>query len=105
MTVEMRQPGGGVLIQLDGTFDLPAARDVGGRLAALPVGTSVVIDFSHVKQIMDLGVAALVSGLSARDGPHVAFRGLCRHQHRLFRYFGLDLDAWGKAESPASERG
>lgn len=93
MTDERLQPGGEILIRVDGTFDAPAAWDVRGRLGAIPATSNVVLDFTHVRDFDDLGVAVIAPGLVAGKGPRVVVRGLRQHQHRLFRYFGVDLDA------------
>lgn len=93
MTDERRDSGSEILIRLDGTFDAVAAWDVRGRLGAMPSGTNVVLDFSQVREFLDLGVAVMASGLTSTAGPHVVVRGLRQHQHRMFRYFGVDLDA------------
>jgi len=53
----------------------------------------VVLDFTRVKEFLDLGVAVLAPGLLDRDGPRVSVRGLRQHQHRMFRYFGIDVGA------------
>jgi hypothetical protein len=83
---------GEVLIQLEGTFDAPAAREVRARLRALPADARVVVDFGRVGTFLDLGVAVMAPGLLEEAG-RVSVRGLRQHQHRLFRYFGVDLDA------------
>jgi hypothetical protein len=93
MTEEMLQPGGAILIRVDGTFDAPAAWVVRGRLGAIPETSNVVIDFCQVREFNDLGLAVMASGLLPGHGPHVVVRGLRQHQHRMLRYFGVDLDA------------
>jgi anti-anti-sigma regulatory factor len=93
MTRETVQPGGEILVRLDGKFDAVAAWQVRARLGALPRTAKVVMDFSQVREFQDLGVAVMATSLAAREGPHVVVRGLCQHQHRMFRYFGVDLDA------------
>jgi anti-anti-sigma regulatory factor len=93
MTRETVQSGGEILVRLDGKFDAVAAWQIRARLGALPRNANVVIDFSQVREFQDLGVAVMASSLAAREGPHVVVRGLCQHQHRMFRYFGVDLDA------------
>jgi hypothetical protein len=93
MTDESLQPGGEILIRVDGTFDAPAAWKVRGRIGAIPQSSNVVIDFSQVRDFDDLGVAVMASGLVGGLWPHVVVRGLRQHQHRMFRYFGVDLDA------------
>jgi len=93
MAQETRQPDGSTLIRLDGNFDAVAAWGVRGRLGACAPGEALVLDFSQVRAFDDLGVAVLASGLAAHREGDVAVRGLRQHQHRMFRYFGLDLDA------------
>jgi hypothetical protein len=93
MRRETVEGGGDVLIQLDGTFDAVAAWGLKSRLGALPRDANVVLDFSQVREFYDLGLAVMASSFAEREGPHVAVRGLCQHQHRLLRYFGVDLEA------------
>ncbi|HTP25613.1 MAG TPA: STAS domain-containing protein [Anaeromyxobacteraceae bacterium] len=81
-----------VLIRLDGIFDAPAAFAVCGRLGAAAAGSRVVIDFSQVTKFDDRGVAVMAASLGAEKGPRVFVRGLRQHQHRIFRYLGVDLD-------------
>ena len=82
-----------VVIRVDGVFDAVAAWSVRGQLGKLPAEARVVLDFSQVREFYDLGVAVMASGLAALQGPNVAVRGLRQHQHRMFRYFGIDVDA------------
>ena len=93
MTHESAEPGGEILIQLDGTFDAVAASSLRRRLDGLPSDARVVLDFSQVRDFYDYGIAVMASTLARREGPRVVVRGLCQHQHRLLRYFGVDLDA------------
>jgi hypothetical protein len=93
MTRETVQAGGETLVRLEGKFDAVAAWQMRARLGALPLTAEIVIDFSQVREFQDLGVAVLATCLAARDGPNVAVRGLCQHQRRMFRYFGVDVDA------------
>lgn len=95
MVQERRQPSGVIVIQIDGTFDAAAAWQVRGRLGGLQAGEHVVLDFSAVREFFDLGIAVVANGLAATARPHVEMRGLRDHQHRLFRYFGVDVDASG----------
>ena len=83
---------GEVLIQVEGTFDALAARDVRARLRALPRDARVVVDFGRVREFLDLGVAVVAPGLLEDQDRRVSVRGLRQHQRRLFRYFGVDLD-------------
>ncbi len=92
----------GESLAFDGGFDVDAARRLAEWLARLPPRTPVHLDFSRVQRIEDRGLAALAAALSDvenRDGPggpQLVFHGLCRHQIRLLRYFGVD------AEPPAA---
>jgi len=87
-----------VLIQVEGTFDAVAARDVRARLRAAPADAQVVVDFGHVREFLDLGVAVVAPGLLEDRARPVSVRGLLQHQRRLFRYFGVSLDALGTTE-------
>jgi STAS domain-containing protein len=90
------------LIQVDGTFDAVAAWDVRRRLRELPPSAHVVLDFTRVKEFLDLGVAVVAPGLLERGGPGVSVRGLRQHQHRMFRYFGVDVGAAVSAAAVAA---
>ncbi len=70
-------------------------------LGDLPTATPLVIDFSRVDELQDVGVAAVAPELANHSG--VALRGLGRHHLRLLRYCGLELplgrrDALGSAD-------
>ena len=92
MMQETTAPGGEILISLDGAFDAFAAWQIRGRLVSLPPESSVVLDFTAVDEFFDLGVAVMAHGLAVNEGARVEMRGLHEHQHRLFRYFGIDAD-------------
>jgi hypothetical protein len=105
MTPVTSSPAGEELIQVDGTFDAVAAWNLRKRLREVPSGVRVVLDFTRVKEFLDLGVAVVAPGLLDRDGPRVSVRGLRQHQHRMFRYFGVDVGtAVGAAAAEAAER-
>jgi STAS domain-containing protein len=93
MTNVTQTSTGEVLIQVDGTFDAVAARDVRAWLQSLPAGVHVVLDFGRVAEFLDLGVAVMAPGLLEERTRAVSVRGLRQHHYRLFRYFGVDLDA------------
>lgn len=86
-----RGSGGELLIRIDGTFDRQAASRLSGWLGEVPPEAPVVLDFSRVREFHDFGVAAMASQLAGRAPVQVV--GLGRHQHRLLRYFGVDLGA------------
>jgi hypothetical protein len=83
--------GGRTVIRLSGVFDRASACELTERLEGEP-GTEVVLDFSLVREFADLGVAALAHDL-AGGGRRLIMRGLRQHQLRIFRYFGVDVEA------------
>src|ERR1700686_1189838 len=92
MTQVLARSAGQVLLEIYGTFDAIAAWDVRRRLRALPPDAHVVLDFTRVKEFLDLGVAVVDPGLLLdHEHPRVTLRGLRQHQQRMFRYFGVDL--------------
>jgi anti-anti-sigma regulatory factor len=93
MVVESRQPSGEIVISVEGTFDAVAAWQLRGRLGGIPSAERVVLDFTQVRDFADLGIAVVANGLAEAQLPRVEMRGLREHQHRLFRYFGVDVDA------------
>lgn len=80
---------GEVFIEIEGTFDRNAAARLSRWLGDLPNATRLVIDFSRVHDLQDVGVAAVAPELANHSG--LALRGLGRHQLRLLRYCGLEL--------------
>ncbi len=82
---------GEVFIQVGGTFDRNAAARLSRWVGDLPNATPLVIDFSRVDDLQDVGVAAVAPQLASHSG--VALRGLGRHHLRLLRYCGLELPA------------
>jgi hypothetical protein len=81
---------GELVIRMDGAFDGKAATRLVGWLAEVPKDGSLVLDFSAVRDCQDFGLAAVASALAARDRLEV--RGLTRHQERMLRYFGVELE-------------
>ena len=84
-----RGEAGEVLVQVAGTFDRNAAARLSRWLAELPRAVSLVIDFSRVDDLQDVGVAAVAQELAGHSG--IALRGLGRHHLRLLRYCGVEL--------------
>ncbi len=84
-----RGEAGEVLIRIEGIFDRNAAARLSRWLSGLPVATPLVIDFSRVDDLQDVGVAAVAQDLVGHTG--VALRGLGRHHLRLLRYCGLEV--------------
>jgi anti-anti-sigma regulatory factor len=77
-----------LVIQMDGTFDVPAAERVAQALSDANDGLEVRIDLTRVRDFHDFGVAVLARALAAHRGVNV--RGLRTHQIRLLRYLGID---------------
>ncbi len=95
--IERETEGDHVVIRVSGTFDSASASELRDWVSRERSG-ELVLDFSHVREFADLGVAALARGLSDGDR-RLRFRGLRQHQLRIFRYFGWDLD--GRRAAPA----
>ncbi len=88
---------GEVVIRIDGAFDAKEASRLSGWLGEVPRTERLVLDFSGVRICQDFGLAAVARDLSTRDG--LVVRGLTRHQERMLRYFGVDLDRLGGSEA------
>jgi anti-anti-sigma regulatory factor len=84
-----RGEAGEVLIRIEGIFDRNAAARLSRWISGVPRATPLVIDFSRVDDLQDVGVATVAQQLVGHSG--VALRGLGRHQLRLLRYCGLEL--------------
>ncbi len=78
------------VLQLEGEFDLPAARVLEHSLRGFKTGDTVRIDFSRVQRLHDYGIATLARALTKLDGATVKLEGLRTHHVRLLRYFGVD---------------
>ncbi len=88
MTVsEQRQR---TVIQLDGVFDVPAARQLAAELDEARYG-EVRIDLTRVREFHDFGVALLAQTIAGRRAP-TAVLGLHEHHLRLLKYLGIDCD-------------
>ncbi len=88
--IETEFEGGRTLFRVSGVFDSASAHELSERLAPR-AGEDVILDFSLVREFDDLGIAALARGVAGRD--RLSLRGLRQHQRRIFRYFGVDVDA------------
>jgi anti-anti-sigma regulatory factor len=77
------------VLRLSGVFDRDSASALREELARAPAG-ELVVDFSHVREFADLGVAVLARDLAA-GARRLRLRGLRTHQLRLFRYFGVEV--------------
>lgn len=78
-----------VTFRLHGIFDARAAVRLRQLLEGEVDVIKVVIDFSRVRQFVDVAVAVLSGGLKSRA---VELRGLGRHQQSVFRYFDIKVE-------------
>jgi anti-anti-sigma regulatory factor len=85
-----RSKRGELLIELDGVFDVPAAKRLGRELERVGRGGAVRIDVARVSFFEDFGLALLAQALGETRAGRVALLGLRTHQVRILRYFGLD---------------
>ena len=76
-----------MIIEMNGTFDVPAAQFVAQQLEVAGE-RDVRIDLTHVREFHDFGVALLAKALAGRR--RVSVRGLRTHQVRLMRYLGIE---------------
>jgi anti-anti-sigma regulatory factor len=97
----MRGAQGEVVIRIDGTFDAKAASRLAGWLVEVPREESLVLDFTQVRRCEDFGLASVADDLGARG--HLVVRGLTRHQERMLRYLGVELDKVAEDELPPGE--
>jgi hypothetical protein len=97
-----RSVRGELLVELDGVFDVPAAKRLGAVLERARPGAAVRIDAARVSRFEDFGLALLAQALGETGATRVALRGLRIHQLRILRYFGVD-PARLRARVPALE--
>ncbi len=90
-SIQTEMEGARTVIRVAGVFDRASAFELRDRLER-EVARDLVLDFSLVREFADLGVATLAHGLAGADR-RLHMRGLRQHQLRMFRYFGLDVDA------------
>jgi hypothetical protein len=86
-----RGEGGELVIRIDGSFDAKAAARLAGWLGEVPSGDDLVLDFTQVRDCQDFSLASVARNLASR-GTRLQVRGLTRHQERMLRYFGVELD-------------
>jgi anti-anti-sigma regulatory factor len=88
-SIQTERERGRTVVRLAGVFDHASAFELHERLEREPDG-DLVLDFSSVRELADLGVAALAHGLAAGER-RLRLRGLRRRQIAIFRYFGVAL--------------
>ena len=91
-SIQTETEGARTVIRVAGVFDRASAFELRDRLER-EVARDLVLDFSLVREFADLGVATLAHGLAGGADRRLHLRGLRQHQLRIFRYFGLDVDA------------
>jgi anti-anti-sigma regulatory factor len=77
-------------IELHGTFDARAARDVLALLQRQADTAHVELDFSRVNTFQDFALDMLVQGLSRLPGLHLKTRGIPSHPARVLQYMNID---------------
>lgn len=76
---------------MSGRFDGACAWDLGLKLGREAL-REVVLDFSRVGDFVDYAIAIVANGLLGLNGKAVQLRGLRKHQERVFKYFGVDVE-------------
>jgi hypothetical protein len=92
---------GELVVKLAGTFDGKTATRLSGWLGEIPASDDLVLDFTQVRDLQDLGLAAVARSLGAR-GARLSVHGLTRHQERLLAYFGVELGAPRRRDGDAT---
>lgn len=98
------ESSGKVVFHPRGTLDGQAARLLQGLIGDLDPDVAVEVDFSQVREFMDVSVGVLTRSLSGRP---VHLRGLRTHQERMFQYFGISTGTaarayWTPEEQPVA---
>jgi anti-anti-sigma regulatory factor len=89
-------------VSLQGTFDATEAWRLHDMLAHLAPETYVSFDFREVRAFHDFAVALLAKDILAMRGRMEA-TGLCQHQRRILKYFGVDEAGFGEpCDAPGS---
>ena len=78
------------IVELEGVFDVPAAKRVAAVIEHARPGEAIRVDAARVSRFEDFGLAVLAQALGATSAARVAIRGLRDHQLRILRYFGVD---------------
>ncbi len=88
--VSREAEAGRVVLRFNGDFDRASALDLRETISALD--GSLLLDFSQVRDLDDLGLATLARLLTENRLWRFALRGLRRRQLRLLRYLGMEVD-------------
>jgi hypothetical protein len=103
MVAMLQGESGEVVIQVEGRLDRLATSRIARCLGDLPPAAPLVVDFSRVEDLPDVGLAEVARQLAGHSG--VAVRGLGRHQLRLLRYCGMQLADDRRDADPDEARG
>lgn len=99
----MDQSGKGVddivVLSLEGTFDAAHAWRLHDTLAQLTRRPRVSLDFRDVRIFHDFAIALLARDLLAGAG-RIQATGLCQHQRRILKYFGVGDVGLGEPSAP-----
>jgi hypothetical protein len=95
---EVRAPLLQLVFSISGVFDPISAAALRERLAELPRGAAVVLDFSDASQVSDLALWVL---LAPPRHPGLVLRHLTHHHERMLRYLGLDGSLLARARDEA----
>jgi anti-anti-sigma regulatory factor len=105
-TLQMRreEQDGSVTLKLEGTFSGQAAEELEGWLSDLAGdgARDVVLDFSRVREFLDLSVVSIAEAID-RSSPfpaNIRLRGIGPHQERVFRCFGIRTDKESPRDLP-----
>ena len=79
-------------VELDGVFDLNAARALDQTVDSVKRGGSLLVDLRRVRDFHDAGLAVLARTIQrSREDLELEVRGLRERQHQMLRYFGVEL--------------
>jgi STAS domain len=92
LTIIRRPTSGGVVVAIEGPFDVADVDQLHILASTLDADGPVSLDFHKVRSASDTAIARLAGGL--RDVPRPVWMvGLSEHQRRLLKYIGLATGA------------
>jgi STAS domain len=89
MDAHVECPPGDEVFSIAGIFNAITAVRWGTQLAELPPEASVVLDFSHAREVSDLALGVLATTVAASPHPRIVLRGLTQHHERMLHYLGI----------------
>ncbi len=81
------------VVSIRGVFDSSAAARLRAACMESARRRTVVVDFSHAREITDVALAVLIEQQAAHEGPRLVFRGLSQRHNRMLRYLGAHNEA------------